>query len=191
MMRRGRNAPSVGFAMALLSVALLIALATLLPESKEEVSGAIGATVDSPLPGGTAMSLADALTAADMPLFRPSTSVASDESISDVWVRSGERAEVLITYETGMVAIIKPDTLRVTLQQYAQQQSRDGVPGRVEQLRGVDAYVVDPGAGEPGASVTFILEGTIVTMLGQGPAPNVSVNDLITAAESTIDRSAE
>ena len=116
--RRGRSSPTAGFAIALVAAALSIAVATLLPEPKEEVSGAVGALIDTPLPGGTVMPLQDAVRAADFPLYRASMPLASDDTILEVWVRAGDSPEVLILYETGVVSIIEPDSLGITLQEY-------------------------------------------------------------------------
>ena len=114
-MRCARTSPIGGFVIALGAVALLIAAASLLPEEKEEVSDAIGAVIDTPLPGGTVMPLEDAVEAAVTPLYRAAVPLASDDTISEVWVRTRWSPEVLIFYETGVAAIIEPESVGITL----------------------------------------------------------------------------
>lgn len=191
MTRRNGSSPPAGFALALGAVAFVIVLATLLPEPKEEVSGAVGTLVDTPLPGGITMPLEEALRVATTPLYRASTPLASDESISEVWVRGGESPEVLIFYETGVATTIEPDSIGFSLQEYAQSQSRDGVPGGIKQIGGIEAFVVDPGDGEQGASVKLIIDGTIVTLLAGKPAIDISADDLEAVAASVVERSGQ
>jgi hypothetical protein len=159
---------SLGVAAVVLTLGLVVGVAFLSSSSDEPQTSAppiADLDGDNPLPGGTQMSLAQAADTFPVPLYRPDTSMASDSSVSEAWVRVEASPEVWIQYRSGMVVLVRPLGDLQQTQEYAAAQIPDGVPGRVISIKGVEAFLV-PQTEAGSGSVRLVIDGTVVTIVG-------------------------
>lgn len=174
---------------AALGMALLAILAAALvwaqgsPGSLDRTPGIF----PNPLPGGERMSLEAAIDAAELPVYRPQEVEASDESISEVWVRNADSPETYITYSSGIVVTIRPNERPMGTTEYYRLQIADGIPGSIGEVAGLEAFIVpQDGMGNSG-SVQFVLNRSIVTVIGVG---DFSTDQLTALASSIISAAA-
>ncbi|MBI4261773.1 MAG: hypothetical protein HY658_14555 [Actinobacteria bacterium] len=137
----------------------------------------------NPLPGGKESSLDAALAASDFPIYRPSGSVASDRSLSRVWLRTGATAEVYLEYESGIVVTVVPASDAQPTRAHAGAQIDDGVPGRIVEIGGIEAFLVPPSAEGDLGSVRMFVGAALVTVIGNGALPETT---LIDVADSVV-----
>lgn len=182
-----RRSSTVGALLALVAAASLLLIATLLGREEPKQVGQPGSVSFSrPLAGGTEVSLTQGMQMLDVVVFRPSTTLASDESISEVWVRSEQSAEqAFIIYDSGITVDVLPAKEVATTLEAAEMQIADGVAGHLDKVRGIDAFVVPPDTknGTLG-SVRFAIEGASIGVVGNGTIP---IESLIQVAESVVD----
>jgi hypothetical protein len=182
--RTGRHSTKVVIAVALLSLAvvtttLLVRDRGTVPKKKSQV--VIGLFGGSPLGGGSRMSLAEAVAAFPLPVFRPNVPIASDATMSGLWVRVEGDAEVYIKYDSDIIVTLRPARTTQSTQSFAVAQINDGVPGEIEKVAGIDAFVV-PGSDEGDlGSVRFALGREMVTVIGNGSFDSAT---LLEVAES-------
>lgn len=181
MSRTGRIV-IVGAFLGLAAIGAVLVLTEAPSEPHQVACGRFGR--DNPLGGGVRMALSQAEAAFPPPIFRPQTRVASDETITDLWVRPGRGGEVYIVYASGMVVIVEPSKRPVW--QHARAEIADGVPGELLDIRGVEAFVIPADPPCFGGNTVFNLRGAEIAIIGDVDLPFVTVRK---AAESVIDTS--
>lgn len=140
------------------------------------------------LPGGTRASLAEAAKSFSVPIFRPGGVWASDANLRELWIRTVSEPEVYMTYNSGVVVTVRPESIGQGTTAYAEAQVKDGVPGRLVNIGPYEAFLVPEVEGPSMGSVRFIMDGAIITVIGNG---TLSAGDLVDIGESIVDRSAE
>lgn len=207
-LRRGTISSSAA-AIAFLSIVLAVGAALLVyrlsaTEDGSRRSEAPVLPSDEPFPNAEEVSLAEAIQKAGFPVYRPSDFLASDESLTAVWLQSqaGEDAlgsQVALYYASGVKAYlsISPESdVRAYLDALRAQlslPSEDLVsinghlallipqvsPGATAEPRGTS---FPPNAEYPG-SVTIIFDGIQVALIGQFDSAT-----LIRIAETVTDK---
>jgi hypothetical protein len=130
---------------------------------------------DSPLPGASRVTLGSAREAWPMPILRPSIDLASDDQIRGVWIRPQDLSddpEVYIRYASGISVSLRPDESGLSTEEFAEVQTRDGIPGRIVRVSGLPVFAVSQSEEGDLGSIRFLLEGEIVTVIGHGDFPD-------------------
>jgi hypothetical protein len=131
---------------------------------------------------GQLVTLVKAAQVIPFPLYRPRSGDATDESVSQVWVRLDTR-EVGIRYESGLRVYLSVWPSGSDPAAFYRQQVLESGVGSAETINGHPAYTVAAGAqaeGIPASSVVDITIGTIEVSL-QG---DLSLIDLRSLAEA-------
>lgn len=150
----------------------------------------------SPLADGRETTLDAASKAAGFPVLRPSTELASDSSVSQVWVRDSWAPEIFVRYEGSIDLMVEEPDYSGSPEDFYKAQQDQGVPGEIIDLSGVAVFAVkggsvstkDPSTSGP-PSITMVVDGLSVTLVGYGP--DVTLDDLESAAMSVVVMSRE
>jgi hypothetical protein len=134
------------------------------------------------------MTLAQASDAFPVPLYRPNTSLASDATVTEAWVRVNDAPEVWIQYRSGIVVLVRPIGGMLETRPYAEAQIAEGVPGSIVSVEGVEAFRVSQSENGSG-SVRFVLDGVLVDVVGY--VGDFSDERLTEAAASVVKTSDE
>lgn len=114
------------------------------------------------------MGKADAARALPFDLALPGTAKDNDETIDELWVRTGKSPKAFVIYDSGVIVSIEAaDAFPITLKEWYERQTEDGVPSSIEDVKGLEAYVVEPADGVTG-SVKMFINDTVVTVIGNG-----------------------
>lgn len=185
-----RRSSTVGALLALVAAAALILIATVLDRDEpKQVVQRGSVSFSRPLAAGTEVSMTEAVKTLDVVVLRPSASLASDESISEVWVRAQRSPEeAFIIYDSGITVDVLPASEVAPTVEYGEARIADGSAGHLGKVRGIDAFIVPPDAkkGTLG-SVSFAMLGASVEVVGNGSIP---IESLIQVAESVVDNAA-
>lgn len=139
---------------------------------------------EPPMAGGREVSLAEAADHSSVPIYRPQNAIASDDEILDVWIRSGESSQVFIRYKSGVHLKVRPGGGLPSTEDWAKALIGDGIDGAVEDVAGIDAFVVQQHLEEASlGSVRFFLGDALVTIVGDG---DFATSELRATAESII-----
>lgn len=138
---------------------------------------------DALLPGGEKLSVGEAEKQFLVPVYRPASDLASDSGISSLWMRSVDAPEVYITYDSGIIVIVRPASSGQPTKEYAAAQSADGVPGQLATVNGIEAYAV-PVTKNGSGSIRFVFGGVLLTVVGD---ERFSSDDLETVASSIVE----
>ena len=179
------KAAGASAAVALLLVFIGVRLAS--GDSSEIVVAPGNLDPAEPLAGGVALSLTEAKAAFPAPLYRPDTALGSDSTLTNLWVRTDDPPEAYLEYESGLVVLVRPAETGQPTKEFAEAQVKDGVPGTVVSIDGVDAFLVpqsDAGAG----SVRLVVGEAIVTAIGD--RGDFSVPKLESIADSIVKTAA-
>ncbi len=134
--------------------------------------------------GGREVSLAEAADNLSVPIYRPQNAIASDDEILDVWIRSGDSAQVFIRYKSGVHLKVRPGGGSPSTEDWAKALIGDGIDGAIEDVARIDAFVVQQHLEEASlGSVRFFLGDALVTMIGDG---DFATSELRATAESII-----
>lgn len=159
---------TIGVAAALLITGALLA-SSLQAQSEPQVVARRPADVEGvPLAGGARTSLTEAIEVFDVPLLRPDSALASDASITDVWLRAEGSPQIYIRYDSGIVLMLRPSSEGLGTEAYAKAQIHDGVPGRITDVDGVAAFEVPQTPYSDLGSIRFVMDDVIVTIVGVG-----------------------
>jgi hypothetical protein len=107
--------------------------------------------------------------------------------LTNLWVRTDDPPEAYLEYGSGLVVLVRPAETGQPTKEFAEAQVKDGVPGTIVTIDGVDAFLVpqsDAGAG----SVRLVMGGTIVTAIGD--RGDFTVPDLQSIADSIVNTAA-
>lgn len=171
---------------ALLALALLVgpAAITLLHGESDPTSNVVypEAADSALLGGGTEVSLDSAIRSLPVPVFRPSTALASDLNLQATWIRE-EPPQALLQYSNGIILTVRPVSEGPVTEAHADAQMKDGVPGAIVDVNGVKAFEVPPSDLGDLGSVRFVMGGAIVTLVGNGALPLDTLHEI---AESII-----
>jgi hypothetical protein len=186
MVLKDRQSTALG---ALLAVGLLAGLLTLAvalnPPAGREETGLFLRAQDPdapPIAGGTKATVLDAVRFLPVPFFRPDNTLASDDSLRDVWTVS-DNAEVYARYTSGVVLKVRrADDGELSNEEWASALAGDGVMGNIEIIGGYDVFIVPQNHPSLG-SARFFINGTLVTLIGGG---DFSVDDLRQLTQSVI-----
>ncbi len=137
-----------------------------------------------PLNGGEEVSMESAIARFEVPIYRPDTPAASDDSIRDIWMRGGDFAQVYVRYRSGIILEVRPARGMPSNEVWAEELIGDGVDGAIEEVGGVEAFVVQQHLPSLG-SVRFFLGDAVVAVIGDG---DFSTDELRAAAASAIGR---
>jgi hypothetical protein len=174
-----------GALLGVLAIAAVITLASVLDRERLQ-PGATAEQVpglnESPLAGADRVSLESAVQRLPVPLYRPDSSLASDGSIEDVWVVSGDDPELYLRYESGLALKVRPAGASLSNEKWAAALSQDGIEGSIEDVGGVDVFLV-PQTDTSLGSARFFLGGALVTLIGHG---DFAVDVLRELSKSTI-----
>jgi len=171
----------LGFSLGVVCVGVLIVTVTL---QRHETS------VEHPisrglLRDGREVSLAEAEKSVSFDVLRPSTSLVSDSDVAKVWVRTAWSPEVWVQYGSGLVLTVqRPDFGGAAPEQVFQGQIAEGIPGTIEQIGPVAAFVVPANDSDVGANLTMVVDGLEVTFLD--PSRNFATDQLAEAAGSVV-----
>jgi hypothetical protein len=164
-----------------------IVAATLLDEVPQTaVAGFELGSNDPPLAGGEKVSLEEAIARFDVSIYRPDMPLASDDSIRDIWMdEGGGEALIYMRYTSGVLLKVGPPAGRLSTEEWAEALIGDGVDGAIEDVTGIQAFVVHPHYPSLG-SVTFFLRDVYVVIIGEGE--DFTTDQLRDLAISTISR---
>jgi hypothetical protein len=183
--RSSRIVIGATLAVAVLGVAIVLVQ---LPDEKPEtgIGGRALGPNESPLAGGEKLSLEQATAEFSVPIYRPDLPLASDDLIRDIWMDT-DKSEPLIymRYTTGVVLKVGPPAGRPSTEEWARALTGDGVDGAIEDVTGIQAFVVSPHYPSLG-SVRMFLRNTYVVIIGEGE--NFTTDQLRDLAMSTIHR---
>jgi hypothetical protein len=116
-------------------------------------------------------------------VLRPDDSLASDQTITRVWINL-DSPMVGIEYSSGLRVYLNRSETDDPVTNYTEQQA-EGIPGTLEQIRGTTAFVVaeDKSIGAPG-SVDMVIDGIEVALIGHFDTRDFSVDELVRIASS-------
>lgn len=160
----------------------------LLPDAKPQtgIAGIALGPNESPLAGGVKVSLEEAVAEFEVPVYRPDMPLASDGAIRDIWMRQGGGESLIyMRYTTGVTLMVGPPEGRASTEEWAEALTGDGVDGAINDITGVQAFVVTPHYPSLG-SVRFFLRSTYVVIIGDGE--DFTTTQLRDLAISTIQR---
>ena len=141
---------------------------------------------ENPLGSGKLASVEIATRDFQTPIYRPSSELASDETIEKVWM---DDSQVYIEYESGASIDVERARPDFTIGDLAAGQMSDGVPGQRVEVGGVLAFAVPATAQECfGGSVTFDIGDAHVSLIGDD---DYSFDELLAAAATIVDRAEE
>lgn len=140
-----------------------------------------------PLAGGMRTSVGEATSRFDVPVFRPDTEAASDNSIMSIWARFEESPQIYITYQSGIVVTVRPMSEAQGTEKYAAAQLKDGVPGAILEVDGVRAFVVPQSDDGDLGSVRFEVDDAIVTVIGHGDFKEEALLAVASSVVQTAD----
>lgn len=130
--------------------------------------GVAGLDAGPPVAGGVQESLSNARSNSPVPIYLPETKLASDDSITGVWV-SSSMTELWVEYSSGVAMRLHPVVFSSgSAASFYEQQIKDGTPGTIEKINGIDSFVVPPDSQGDTGSVEMDLSGTDVVVLGNG-----------------------
>lgn len=188
MLRRNGNSQGVGFALGILVVFLIAGVAVVRSNSQQNAPEIL-ALAGPPLPGGTETSLSQAQASLVVPVYLPNSSLAQDSSVQDVWVRSAGLPEVLIDYKSGVRVTYRANDFAPDPVSFYRAQVADGIPGQIGSIDGVMAFVVSQDDQGDLGSVSMMINGTYVAVIGVGDFTDAQLTDVATsivkASEST------
>jgi hypothetical protein len=190
MATQERSHTAVGALLALLAVTATVGLSSTLSDRLGEQAkpdDAIPAPPGPPLAGGTKVSIDQAIDEFILPVFRPSSTLASDDGLSGIWLRKGADPEVRLEYDSGIIVTIRPAAGAPSTEKWAQALIGDGIDGQIEHLGGVDAFVVQPHPPSWG-SVRFFVGEAVVAVIGHG---TFTSDELAAVANSVLERADE
>lgn len=181
------NRIAIGAGLALVTLAGLIALGAVLTRSTPQSTDAaqVPGPNEVPLAGGIKMTVDSAVQTLSVPMYRPSTSVASDASIRDVWVDPGPPdQELYLRYQSGIVLKVSPAGDALSNEVWAAELARDGIEGSMQTVAGVQTFFVAQ-EGSSHGSARFFLGRALVTFIGEG---DFTVDDLRMLVVSTVQQ---
>lgn len=152
------------------------------PGSPQQSTGGV-ATIQ--LPGGSLVhdgrqtTLSEAESIATFKLLRPSTPLASDAEISEVWVSTMSPQEVAIQYSSGVRVYVEISPYTNASQEYSRMAASSVVQSSVV-VNGFPGLLTVPDSGS-GGSVEFVAGDVRVDILGY---PGASRSDLLALADS-------
>ena len=136
-------------------------------------------TDSSPLGGaGVEVPLATAISKAPFHISRPADSAGSDQTITGVWVRTGDLPEVVLHYQSGLEAYVTPWDNAQSPSDFYQKQINEGVPGTLVTVGGMPGLAIPATAAGP-PSLDFVVRGINVVLINKTGA--LSINDLLRA----------
>jgi hypothetical protein len=189
-MLRGHAARGAAFAVGLAAVLSVYVAATRNSQDQpknEVVSAGLLDVSGAPLAAGTSVALSSAVASVPFPVPRPQADLASDTSITDVWVRTSWDPEVLIRYSSGVRVEVRRWPFTSRPEDYYQAQIAEGVPGQIVPIRGVNVFVVPRTSEASLGSATMVVEGLLVSIVGDG---EFSVEQLQALAGSALTSAA-
>jgi len=178
---------AIGASLVAVLVAASIVVSVLTREEPDSaIAGQVLGPNESPLAGGKKVSLEQATAEFSVPIYRPDLPLASDDLIRDIWMDT-DKSEPLIymRYTTGVVLKVGPPAGRPSTEEWAKALTGDGVDGAIEDVTGIQAFVVSPHYPSLG-SVQMFLRNTYVVIIGEGE--NFTTDQLRDLAMSTIER---
>lgn len=140
---------------------------------------------EGPVPGGKAVSIEEADRSFPMAAYRPNAGFALDERISGVWLRSDEDPVLHITNESGAIVEIRPAKGFQSTETFAQAQIKDGVPGELTTIQGVEAFVVPPDDLDFSGSIHLMVDDVLIVVVG-GRDSFTPTADLLSVAAAVI-----
>jgi hypothetical protein len=174
--------------LAVAVLALVISLAAVLGRDEDHnqaIAGIAAAPGEPPLAGGKEVSLDEARILFEVPIYRPSLPLASDETLRDIWIQTGGSPQLYVRYKSGVILKIRPADGVPSTEEWSEALTGDGVDGATELLGGVDAFVVNPHFPSLG-SVRFFFRGEVITLIGD--SESFTTDQLRALAISTMDR---
>lgn len=103
-------------------------------------------------------------------------------------MRTSDSPQVYIRYDSGIAVTIRPEGEGLGTRAYAEAQLKDGVPGSIVDVDGLEAFEVPQSSEGDLGSIRFVLDGAIVTLIGHGDFPP---SVLRSVAQSTIENQDE
>lgn len=124
---------------------------------------------DAPLgPNGRSVGLTRALVTSLVPVYRPQAALASDDTVSGVWVRSVGLPEIFIRYMSGIEVSVRPADFTDGFENFFKRElANREVSGTLTTIQEVPVFLY-PGGGEssvPGADL--LLNGMLVEVVAR------------------------
>jgi hypothetical protein len=152
--------------------------------------GGYTAPHEVPFPGAEDVSLAAATSAAPFPIHRPDHSLASDASLTNVWVQvpaadsDDPTLQVALWYSSGPeihMARVSPGDKEPLVSDFPKD-----LPVSYEKIGDTEARVIPPGvlAPEQPGSVTLVRGGVLIALYGW--LPDLSTEDLRSIAATVV-----
>jgi hypothetical protein len=141
---------------------------------------------DAPLgPNGQSVGLSRALVMSPVPVYRPQAALASDDTVSGVWVRSVGVPEVFIRYASGIEVSVRPADFTDRFENFFKRGLADGeVSGTLTTIQEVPVFLYLGGreGSVPGADL--LLNGMLVEVV----ARSVTQDDVVELVNSIISQ---
>jgi len=186
---RRRTRVAIGFAVGVtLAVAgYSVLVVTKTPSSNPTHNSFQPGLIDpnAPLgPAGIATTLSGALAGSPVPLYRPQTSIASDESIVGIWMRPLETPELFIRYQSGIEESVRPADFSQGFDQFYRNEIAQGYPGSLLTIDGQEVFITPEDDQGELAGGDMVLGGMLVEIVGKGDFTSEQIE---TVAKSIID----
>lgn len=172
MTRRNRRLPFVAafFVGAVVAGIAWTAVVTNREESPAQNLGLFDPRIEPTelLRGGERVNLAEAEARVGFDLLRPQDDVASDASISEVWILTGETTEAALRYESGLRIYLTVWPTAANPRSFYEELARDSGVGRVLEINGFPAFSVgkdEQAQGYPADSVVLVSIGNVEVSL--------------------------
>lgn len=141
---------------------------------------------DAPLgPNGQSVGLSTALVTSPVPVYRPQAALASDDTVSGVWVRSVGVPEVFIRYASGIEVSVRPADFTDGFENFFKRELANGeISGTLTTIQEVPVFLY-PGGGEgavPGADLL------LNRMLVEVVARSATQDDVVEIVNSIINQ---
>jgi hypothetical protein len=170
--RHPRIGTALGVAAALAMVGILLVWGQLdgsgesNPDARQTIRR--GLFPDGPVPGGKAVSLEEAERSFPMAIYRPDSGFALDNQVTGAWLRTDDDPVLYISYESGAVVEIRPSKGSQSTTVFAQAQIKDGVPGEITKIQGVDTFLIPPDDQGNVAIAYFNIDDALILIVGDG-----------------------
>ncbi len=185
MNSKGRRLP-IGFGFVLGITLALVAPIALRGGHDAAKGSAAGPAIDpgQPLgPLGVETTLSGALTSTPVPLYRPQTAIASDSSISGLWIRDAFIPEAFFRYASGIEVSVRLADFSNGFVSFHGSEIAQGYPGELTKIGGIDAFVTPGGSEGSLASVDMVISGMLVEIVGRG---DFSADQVTAVADSIV-----
>jgi hypothetical protein len=142
-------------------------------------------------PNGAAVGLSKALVMSPVPVYRPQANLASDQTISNVWVRTVSTPEVFIRYDSGIEVAVRPADFTDGFENFFKSELAYGEPGTLTSVQGIPVFLCPGGKEGAVLAADMLINRMLVEIVAPASMTEddvVQLVNLIIAEAPTIAR---